>query len=68
MARIFEIFPRSRPKCSHPMRIIAFIKDAHFVRKILNHINEPSEPPVITPARGPPEFEDNQMQAIAHAD
>ena len=68
MARIFEIFPLSCPKCNHPMRIISFIKDGHSVRKILNHINEPSEPPTIAPARGPPEFDYNQIQDVAYAD
>ena len=68
MARIFEVFPFSCPKCNHPMRIISFIKDGHSVRKILNHINEPSEPPIIAPARGPPEFDYNQIQDVAYAD
>ena len=70
MARIFEVFPLSCPQCDHPMRIIAFIKDGHSVRKILNHINEPSSPPAIASARGPPEseFDYDQMQDVAYAD
>jgi hypothetical protein len=67
-ASLFEIFPLSCPKCNYPMRIISFIKDGHSVRKILNHINEPSEPPIIAPARGPPEFDYNQIQDVAYAD
>lgn len=35
MARIFEVFPLSCPKCTHPMRIIAFIQDRPTIRKIL---------------------------------
>jgi len=57
LARIFEVFPLICPKCEAPMRIISFIQDRHSIRKILNYINEPSEPPVISPARGPPEME-----------
>lgn len=40
------------------MRLIAFITDGAEVRKILNHIGVESEPPLITPARGPPLWED----------
>ena len=68
MAWIFEILPLSCPKCNHPMRIISFIQDGHSIRKILNHINESTEPPVIAPARGPPEFDYNQMQDVAYVD
>ncbi len=39
------------------MRIIAFIQDRPTICKILNHIQEPSNPPPISPARGPPEPE-----------
>lgn len=62
LARIFEIFPLICPKCSHPMRIISFIQDRHSIRKVLAHINEPFEPPVISPARGPPEMEFDYSQ------
>ena len=38
--------------------------------QILNHINEPSSPPAIASARGPPEpeFDYDQMQDVAYAD
>ena len=41
------------------MKIISFIQDPPTIRKILNHINEPTDPPTIIPARGPPEPEYN---------
>jgi hypothetical protein len=59
LARIFEVLPLSCPKCNHPMRIISFIEDPHTIRKVLTHINEPTQPPPITQARGPPEPELN---------
>lgn len=40
------------------MTIIAFIVDPPVVCHILDHIGEPSTPPRISPARGPPEWED----------
>jgi hypothetical protein len=39
------------------MRIIAFITDAGTVRKILDHLGEPTQSPKIAPARGPPLWE-----------
>jgi hypothetical protein len=36
------------------MRIIAFLTDPAAVRAILVHLGEPTAPPRIAPARGPP--------------
>ena len=54
LARIYEVFPL---RCSHrggDMRIIAFITGASATRDILVHLGEPTAPPRIAPARGPP--------------
>lgn len=67
-AHLFDhVFPRlavrqwvlAVPKqlCNAQMRIIAFIDEADTVKKILDHIGESSQPPRITPARGPPLWE-----------
>jgi hypothetical protein len=45
-----EAFPLACPTCSGDIRLIAFIIDPGPVRKILEHVGEPVEPP----ARGPP--------------
>ena len=39
------------------MRVIAFITDASTVRVLLAHLGEPTAPPRIAPARGPPWWE-----------
>jgi hypothetical protein len=39
------------------MRIIAFITETPTVRHILDHIAEPSAPPLIAVARGPPAWD-----------
>jgi hypothetical protein len=44
------------------MRLIAFITDGAEVRKILEHIGVDSEPPRISPARGPPLWDDCDAQ------
>ena len=57
LARIYEVFPLLCPLCGAEMRIIAFITDPSTVRDILDHLGEPTAPPRIAPARGPPLWE-----------
>ena len=57
LARIYEVFPLLCPLCGADMRIIAFIVDTAIVRDILAHLGEPTAPPRIAPARGPPLWE-----------
>lgn len=54
IARIYEVFPLLCPICGGQMRIIAFITHSADIRQILDHIGVESEPPHISPARGPP--------------
>ena len=58
IARIYEVFPLLCPLCSGQMRLIAFITEGVQIRRILDHIGVDSEPPHISPARGPPLWED----------
>jgi hypothetical protein len=53
IARIYEVFPLLCPMCGGQMRIIAFITEGAQIRKILDHIGVDSQPPYISPARGP---------------
>ena len=57
LARIYECLPLACPQCGKPMRLIAFIMEPPVVEKILTHIGEPTEPPVVLPARAPPQVE-----------
>ncbi len=57
LARIYEIFPLLCPKCGAGMRIIAFINEATAMRQIFAHPGEPTSPPRLAPARGPPLWE-----------
>ena len=54
LARIYEVFPLVCSHCGAEMRIIAFITDPAPMRDILVHLGEPTAPPRIAPARGPP--------------
>jgi hypothetical protein len=62
IARIYEVFPLLCPKCGGQMRLIAFITEGVQIRKILDHIGVDSEPPHISPARGPPLWDDCDAQ------
>ena len=69
IARIYEVFPLLCPKCGGQMRLIAFVTEGTQIRKILDHIGVESEPPHISPARGPPLWEecgDAQMDDGVH--
>jgi hypothetical protein len=63
IARIFEAFPLLCPMCGGQMRIIAFITHGADIRKILEHNGVETEPPRITPARGPPLWDECDAQA-----
>jgi len=58
IARIYEAFPLLCPMCGGQMRIIAFITHSADIRQILDHIGVESDPPHISPARGPPLWEE----------
>ncbi len=55
--RIYEVLPLVCQKCGGEMKIIAFINEAVVIREILNHLGEPTSPPRLLPARGPPLWE-----------
>ncbi len=62
LARIYESAPLACPQCGADMRIIAFVTDGVSVRRIVTHIGEPTDPPRITPARGPPAWDGETEQ------
>jgi hypothetical protein len=54
LKRVFDIDMETCNVCGAKMRIVAAIEDPPIIRKILNHLDLPSTPPTIHPARGPP--------------
>ena len=57
LARMYEVLPLLCPQCGGAMKIIAFITAAVVIREILGHLGEPTSPPRLMPARGPPLWE-----------
>ena len=43
---------------SSKMRVIAFIQSNESLHRILSHVGLPTDPPLISPARGPPGWDD----------
>jgi len=58
LARIYNLFPLLCPKCGTEMQIIAVIQDKTVINKILESVGEMTEPPALSPARGPPGWDD----------
>ena len=52
-----EVFPLVCPTCQEPLTFIAFLTDPEPICQILAHIGEPTSPPLLHPARGPPQAE-----------
>ena len=51
------MFPLICPACQTPLTFIAFLTEPEPITQILTHIGEPGSPPLIHPARGPPQTE-----------
>jgi len=58
IARIYAVFPLICPDCGGQMKIIAFIREKPIIHEILNAIGEPTKPPVLSPPRAPPLWEE----------
>lgn len=63
IARIYEVFPLLCPLCGGQMHIIAFITYSVEIRQILDHIGVESEPPRLSPVRGPPLWDECDADA-----
>jgi len=55
IGRLFDLCPLQCPICSSPLKVRAVVTDRDEVRRILESLGEPTEPPKIESARGPPQ-------------
>ncbi len=58
LARIYNLFPLICPECGAEMQVIAVIQDKPVINKILESVGEAIKPPTLSPARGPPSWDD----------
>ncbi|MFH1923892.1 MAG: transposase [Planctomycetota bacterium] len=70
IARVLGALPLLCPVCSSPMRVKSVVTDRDEVRRILEHLGQPTEPPRTEPARGPPQgdFEMDQTVGLPEDD
>lgn len=54
MRRTFDVDVLTCPWCAGPRKLIALIQKPEAIRKILEHLGLPSQPPGISPPRPPP--------------
>ena len=54
LKRVFELDVLKCPFCNGRRKLIAFIIEAPVIRAILQCLDLPSEPPLLSPARWPP--------------
>jgi hypothetical protein len=57
LRRVFAVDVLTCPHCGGPRRLIAQLTDPIAVRKILGHLDHPTEPPRPAPARSPEQFD-----------
>ena len=55
LKRVFAIDALTCPWCGSPRKLIALLTDGLVVRQILAHLDLPTEPLPLAPARAPPE-------------
>jgi hypothetical protein len=63
LSRVGEAFPLACPSCGGDIRLISFITQPETIRQVLTHVGEALEPPLVSPARGPPVDWDDLVQA-----
>ena len=66
LARIYNLFPLLCPECGAEMQIIAIIQEKPVINKILESVGEAIEPPTLSPARGPPSWDDYNQNTSAN--
>ena len=68
LKRVFMTDVLTCPKCRGRMKILAAITKPDAIRKILDHLGIPSEPPRCTAARPPPQAELSGTSDLAEVD
>ena len=62
LRRTFQIDVEKCTQCGAPMKLRAFVISAVGIERLLRHIGQPTEPPPLSPARGPPFFKSRVLR------
>jgi hypothetical protein len=61
LQRVFKVDILECPKCGARCKVLAVLTDPLVVAKFLEAVGESTHTPTLTPARGPPMLEDEQI-------
>lgn len=62
LARTFGLDPAICGRCGGEMKVVALVTHPDSVARYLRHLGEPTEPPPLTPARGPPYYQSRVLR------
>ena len=65
-----QVFPLLCARCGEAMTLIGFVTERGSIQRILEHLGEPTRPPPIASARGPPheDFDRYEVNTFASSD
>jgi hypothetical protein len=66
LKRCFGVDVLECPTCKGRMKLMAMVTDPKSVRRMLQHVGEPTEPPPREPARGPPYWKSRVLRRRAN--
>ena len=66
--RVFKVDVTEYQFCHGEVKVLAAVLERKAIAKILNHLGLPTEPPVIYPARPPPQGQFDEMLQIPSLD
>ena len=64
LSRVWGFDPLLCPRCGSKLRILSPINDPQVIRRILTHLGLDPSAPIPTPARGPPPWEQGELDMI----
>jgi hypothetical protein len=68
LLRTLGIDARTCPSCQGPMRLLSLVTEPNEVRRFLQALGEPTEPPKRAPPRGPPFWASRALRIRCGAD
>ncbi len=62
LRRTLGLDPEICDRCGRPMKLVSLVTDPDSIDRYLRHIGEPTEPPRLSPARGPPYYQSRVLR------
>ncbi len=62
LRRTLGLDPEICDRCGGPMKIVALVTEPESISRYLHHLGEPTDPPPLAPARGPPYYQSRVLR------